>query len=152
MLFRVDPISAQTTLHHDCRNCRSHALWSTFLSIIPWLVKDMISVSSDTLSLEDGREVQILRHLILRDDIIRAFRLSNDKFADLGVYVSIACSTNLLVINQNLTWSSVSVMVEREMRAYPARRMPLYRMYSHHLSQSLGSISRMPLRGLTQPL
>jgi hypothetical protein len=75
-----------------------HTLWTSFLSIIPWLVKDMISVSSDTLALEDGRQVQILRHLILRDDIIRAFRLSNNKFADLGLYVSIACSPSLQLL------------------------------------------------------
>jgi hypothetical protein len=63
----------------------------------------MISVSSDTLALEDGRKSQVLRHLILRDDIIRAFRFSNDKFADLGVYVSIACSINLPVTHGDLT-------------------------------------------------
>ena len=57
-------------------------------SVIPRLVKHVVSMSANTLSLEDSREAQVLRHLVLRDDIVRAFRLTNDEFTDLGVYVS----------------------------------------------------------------
>lgn len=63
----------------------------------------MISVSPDTLALEDSREAQILGHLILRDDIIRAFGLANDEFANLGVKVSIACSNSVWSQNWGLT-------------------------------------------------
>lgn len=58
----------------------------------------MVSVSPDTLALEDGREAQILGHLILRDDIIRAFGLANDELADLKVTVSIVSSMSLHAI------------------------------------------------------
>ena len=43
----------------------------------------MVPVSSDTLALEDLGEAQASRHLVLRDNIICAFRLTNDKFANL---------------------------------------------------------------------
>jgi hypothetical protein len=63
----------------------------------------MISVSSNALALKDGREAQVLRHLILRDDIIRTFRLSDDKLANLEVYVSIAYSRSLSAVGGILT-------------------------------------------------
>lgn len=72
-------------------------------SIIPRLVKHMVSVSSNTLALEDGGEAQILWHLIFRDNVIRAFGLTNDEFADLEAEVSIASSNSFGVLNQNLT-------------------------------------------------
>ena len=52
-------------------------------SIISRLVKDVVSVTSDTLTPEHGREAQALRNLILRDLLIAAFRLANDELADL---------------------------------------------------------------------
>jgi hypothetical protein len=44
----------------------------------------MVSVSANALALEDSREAQVLRYLILRDDIVRAFGLTNDEFTDLN--------------------------------------------------------------------
>lgn len=52
-------------------------------SEISRLVEHMVPVSSDTLALEDLGEAQVSRHLVLRDDIICAFRLTNDKFTNL---------------------------------------------------------------------
>lgn len=43
----------------------------------------MIPVTPNTLALEEGREAQILRHLVFRDDIVGAFGLADDEFADL---------------------------------------------------------------------
>lgn len=51
---------------------------------IPRLVKHVVSVSANALALEDSREAQVLRYLILRDDIVRAFGLTNDEFTDLN--------------------------------------------------------------------
>lgn len=52
-------------------------------SIISRLVKDVVSVSSDTLTPEHSREAQTLRNLILRNLLVTTFRLTNDEFADL---------------------------------------------------------------------
>ena len=57
-------------------------------SIIPGLVEYMVSVSPDTLSLEDLGEAQVLRHLVFGDDIVGTFGLAHDEFADLGEYIS----------------------------------------------------------------
>jgi hypothetical protein len=42
-------------------------------------------VAANTLALENSREAQVLSNLVLRDDIVRAFGLTNDEFADLWV-------------------------------------------------------------------
>ena len=52
---------------------------------IPRLVKHVVSVAANTLALENSREAQVLSDLVLRDDIVRAFGLTNDEFADLWV-------------------------------------------------------------------
>lgn len=54
-----------------------------FSSKISRLVEDMVPVPSDTLALEDFGEAQVSRHLVLWNNIICAFRLTNDKFANL---------------------------------------------------------------------
>lgn len=43
----------------------------------------MISVSSDTISLEEIRESQTRRYLIFGNYIVAIFRLSNDEFTQL---------------------------------------------------------------------
>lgn len=43
----------------------------------------MIAVSSDTLSLEDLREAQVLGDLVFGDDVVGTLRLANDEFTDL---------------------------------------------------------------------
>lgn len=43
----------------------------------------MVSVAANTLALEYSREAQVLRNLVLRDDIVCAFGLTNNEFADL---------------------------------------------------------------------
>jgi hypothetical protein len=43
----------------------------------------MVSVSANTLALEDSREAQVLGYLILRNDVVCAFRLADDEFTDL---------------------------------------------------------------------
>lgn len=48
----------------------------------------MVSVSPDTLSLEDLGEAQVLRHLVFGDDVVGTFGLAHDEFADLGKYIS----------------------------------------------------------------
>lgn len=55
----------------------------TCSSIISRLVKDVVSVSSDTLTPEHSREAETLRNLILGDLLITTFRLTDDKLADL---------------------------------------------------------------------
>ena len=55
----------------------------TCSSIISRLVKDVVSVSSDTLTPKHSREAQTLRNLILRNLLITTFRLTDDEFADL---------------------------------------------------------------------
>lgn len=40
-------------------------------------------MTPNTLALEDLREAKVGRHLVFRDDLIRAFRLTDDKFTDL---------------------------------------------------------------------
>lgn len=50
----------------------------------------MVSVSSDALSLENGREAQVLWHLIFGDDIVSAFRLTDDELADLETLLACA--------------------------------------------------------------
>lgn len=59
------------------------------LSEIPRLVKDMVSVAPDTLALEKRREAQVLRYLVFRNDIVSTLRLTDDKLADLQIYISI---------------------------------------------------------------
>lgn len=48
----------------------------------------MVTVSPDTLPLEDLGEAQVLRHLVFGDDVVGAFGLAHDKFADLQFNVS----------------------------------------------------------------
>ena len=43
----------------------------------------MVSVATNALALEDSREAQVLRDLVLRDDVVCAFGLTNDEFTDL---------------------------------------------------------------------
>jgi hypothetical protein len=43
----------------------------------------MVSMPPDTLSIENCREAQVLRHLIFGDDVVGAFWLAHNKFADL---------------------------------------------------------------------
>jgi hypothetical protein len=45
----------------------------------------MVSVSPNTLSLEDLREAQVLGHLVFRDDVVGTFGLAYDKLADLQI-------------------------------------------------------------------
>lgn len=43
----------------------------------------MVAVSSDTLSLEDLREAQVLGYLIFGDDVVGTLGLADDEFTDL---------------------------------------------------------------------
>ena len=43
----------------------------------------MVSVAANALALEDSREAQVLRNLILRNDVVCALGLTNDEFTDL---------------------------------------------------------------------
>ena len=52
-------------------------------SKIPRLIEDVIPMAANTLALENGREAQVFRNLILRDDVVCAFGLTDDEFADL---------------------------------------------------------------------
>lgn len=56
------------------------------LRIVPWLVEDMVSMSSDTLAPEQDRESQSLRYLVFGDDVIGTFRLSNDELSNLRLH------------------------------------------------------------------
>jgi hypothetical protein len=40
-------------------------------------------VTSDTLTPEHSREAETLRNLVLRDQVVAAFRLTDDELADL---------------------------------------------------------------------
>lgn len=57
--------------------------------VVSWLVEDMISVISHTLSFEHGWKPVRLRNLIFGDDLVATFWLSNDELADLPMCVSI---------------------------------------------------------------
>jgi len=77
-------VLAATKSHLPIHNCGLYSLSTSVSSVIPRLIEDMVPVSADSLSLKNSREAQVLRHLILRDDIVRGFGLTNDEFADLG--------------------------------------------------------------------
>jgi len=62
------------------------------LSIVAWLIKDMVFVASNTLSLEQVREAQTRRDLLLGDEVVPVFGLIDDELADL-LSVSTACIT-----------------------------------------------------------
>jgi hypothetical protein len=82
--------SVPTTTNHNVSPSSS--------SKIPRLVKHMVSVAANTLSLEYGREAQVLRNLIFRNDIVRTFGLTDNKFTDLQTSVSIELA---------ISWSTV---------------------------------------------
>ena len=50
---------------------------------IPWLIEDVIPMTSHTFTSEHGRETQPLRNLFFRDYFIAAFCITNNKFAHL---------------------------------------------------------------------
>jgi hypothetical protein len=52
-------------------------------SIVSRLVKDVVCMTSNTLASEHGREAQTFSNLVFRYQIVSAFRLANDEFADL---------------------------------------------------------------------
>jgi hypothetical protein len=129
------------------------------LGIVSRLVKDVISVSPDALAPEHLWEPQAGMHVLFADDVVSVFGLADDEFAELPSALArekeeknYGWSGGKARMGGELTWSSVSVMVSRDTRAYPLRRRPLNRMYSHHLSQSLGSMSRIPLASPTYVL
>lgn len=43
----------------------------------------MVSVAANTLALKDSREAQVLGYLVLRNDVVCAFGLTNNEFTDL---------------------------------------------------------------------
>ena len=53
------------------------------LRVIPGLVEDMVAVATHALAAEQRREAEALGHLGLGDDVVAAFRLPNNKLADL---------------------------------------------------------------------
>lgn len=84
----------------------------------------MIPVPPDTLSLEQIREPQPSRNLRLMQKLVSVLRLANDEFTNLHDMVSTPFPAPG---NQKgkLTWSSVSVIVCLETRAYPLLFRPL---------------------------
>jgi hypothetical protein len=54
------------------------------LSIIPRRIKNMIPMSPNALTLEQVRESQTRRDLLLAYDFMSIFRLANDEFANLA--------------------------------------------------------------------
>lgn len=67
-------------------NCKQPKISPIFSSEISRLVKHMVSVPSNTLSIEDSREAQVFGDLVLRDDVVCAFGLTDDEFTDLRVW------------------------------------------------------------------
>src|ERR1700712_3090562 len=57
-------------------------IFNSYSSVVPRLIEDMVSMSPDTLPLEDLREAQVLWHLVFGDDIVGTFWLAHDEFAD----------------------------------------------------------------------
>lgn len=55
----------------------------TQLSIIPRLIKNMIPMPSNTLSLEQIREPETREDLAFMDEFVSVFWLADDKFTDL---------------------------------------------------------------------
>jgi len=116
---------------------------------VPRLIEHMIPMPSDTLTLKQRREAHVLRHLLLANAIISTLRLADDELADLSrPLVSTTQDSHHAsqwMEGVRLTCNSVSVIVPLDTLAYPLRFNPLYKIYSHHRSQSLGSISCIPL-------
>jgi hypothetical protein len=83
VLFHIDLILAETTSKIRSNYYKQHSNSPTSSSIIPRLVEDMVSMSANTLALEDSREAQVLRNLVFRNDVVCAFGLANDEFTDL---------------------------------------------------------------------
>ena len=79
----MELILAATVWHRSTSTCASAAYLPSSSSIIPRLVEDMVSVSANTLALEDSREAQVLGYLVFRDDVVGALGLTNDELTDL---------------------------------------------------------------------
>lgn len=123
-------------------DCTLQTFTIPYLVVISGFTKHMVLMASYTLASEQSREAETFGDLIFTDLLIGPFWLTNHEFAHLQI--ASACGIESTERGSR-TWISVSVMLDLLTRAYPDRLIPLYNMYSHHRSQSLGSISFIPL-------
>ena len=118
--------------------------YSTCLGEVSRFVEHVVMVASHPLSAEHGRKAEAGRHLILADTLVVPFAFPDHKLAKLHAHDQWQRQKGAGE-SKILTWISVSVIVDRLTRAYPVRFKPLKRMYSHQRSQSLASMSCIPL-------